>query len=471
MKTNHLIPLLLALLTLGACVSPQDEATDCQECNEQQIVIKLASDNAPATRAGRPLTSNQPNQDVDRVMLIVCNKNDNKIVYTKLLTDWMTTSDIYIDQNDRRGREDVVKLEGEELLPVGNYKVYAIAYTYKGENNGKNTQYTVKGKADDGTDPDMNLNDYCEGLKNFEDGSKFTDNFTLTDAPGEELFAGSQEFTANAAGFATEVVLNRQVAGVYLYVKDIPYYDNLAQLRLMPATDNDGLVLGRFANEDIAENGEGQNELYVMNGTTPATPVKPLCEINLTDWFTDGKITQEGNLISTEGWKQPDSYPKDKYTFQEGSFFGGSFVIPFAASATESTNSLEIQLVSNTTENGDKIEKRWSVKLPQKDLTAQSGKIWHWDANTEEFLDPTIMPAPVTETVTNYSLLRNHLYCIGNKFTDTGEDLPQSLYTKQDILLTVIAEWDIIYDMVLEPGSEQDQSLTRERVSQSGKSI
>ena len=447
MKTNHLIPLLLALLTLGACVSPQDEATDCQECNEQQIVIKLASDNAPATRAGRPLTSNQPNQDVDRVMLIVC-KGDNTIVYTKLLTDWMTTSDIYIDQNNRRGREDVVKLEGEELLPVGNYKVYAIAYTYKGGNN--NTQYTVKGKADDGT-TDMNLNDYCEGLKNFEEGSTFTDNFTLslTDAPGEELFAGSQEFTANAAGFATEVVLNRQVAGVYLYVKDIPYYDNLTRLRLMPATDNDGLVLGQFANEDIAGNGNGTQELYVMNGTTPATTVKPLCEINLKDWFTDGKITQEGNLISTKEWKQPNSYPKDKYTFQEGSFFGGSFVIPFAASATESTNSLEIQLVK---EDGTTIdEQKWRVKLPEGDLNDQNNKIWYWETNQ---FTQTLTPS-VTESVTNYSLLRNHLYCIGNKRTDTGEDLPQSLYTKQDILLTVIAEWDIIYDMVLEPDPDK----------------
>lgn len=448
MKTNHLIPLLLALLTLGACISPQDEATDCQECNEQQIVIKLASDNAPATRAGRPLTSNQPNQDVDRVMLIVC-KGDNSIVYTKLLTDWMTTSDIYIDQNDRRGREDVVKLEEEELLPAGNYKVYAIAYTYKGENNSKNTQYKVK--ADDGTEPPYtNLNDYCAALAESHTGQTFTDNFTLslTDAPGEELFAGSQEFTANAAGFTTEVVLNRQVAGVYLYVKDIPYYDNLSQLRLMPATDNDGLVLGQFANEDIAENGEGQKELYVMNGTTPATPVKPLCEINLKEWFTDGKITQDGNLISTEGWKQPDSYPEEKYAFQEGSFFGGSFVIPFAASATESTNSLEIQLVK---EDGTTIdEKKWRVKLPQEDFNAQSGSIWHWDANTKAFLNPTTT-TPVTESATNYSLLRNHLYCIGNKYTDTGEDLPQSLYTKQDILLTVIAEWDIIYDMVLEP--------------------
>lgn len=449
MKTNHLIPLLLALLTLGACVSPQDEATDCQECNEQQIVIKLASDNAPATRAGRPLTSNQPNQDVDRVMLIVC-KEDNSIVYTKLLTNWMTASEIYIDQNDRRGREDVVKLKGEELLPVGDYKVYAIAYTYKDDVNNR-TQYKVK----TGDDTETNLNDYCVALAESHTDRTFTDNFTLTltDAPGEELFAGSQEFTANAAGFATEVVLNRQVAGVYLYVKDIPYYDNLARLRLMPATDNDGLVLGRFANEDIAENGEGQNELYVMNGTTPATTVKPLCEINLTDWFTDRKITQEGNLISTKRWKQPDSYPKGKYTFQKGSFFGGSFVIPFAASATESTNSLEIQLVE---EDGTTInEQKWRVKLPQNDLNAQSGKIWHWDATTETFLAPTTITPVTTESVTNYSLLRNHLYCIGNKRTDTGEDLPQSLYTEQDILLTVIAEWDIIYDMVLEPDPDK----------------
>ena len=447
MKTNHLIPLLLALLTLGACVSPQDEASDCQECNEQQIVIKLASDNAPATRAGRPLTSNQPNQDVDRVMLIVC-KGDNSIVYTKLLTDWMTTSDIYIDQNNRRGREDVVKLEGEELLPVGDYKVYAIAYTYKDDVNNR-TQYKVK--AEDGTD--MNLNDYCAALAESHTDRTFTDNFTLTltDAPGEELFAGSQEFTANAAGFATEVVLNRQVAGVYLYVKDIPYYDNLTQLRLMPATDNDGLVLGRFANEDIAENGEGQNELYVMNGTTPATTVKPLCEINLTDWFTDRKITQEGNLISTKEWKQPDSYPKGKYTFQKGSFFGGSFVIPFAASATANINSLKIQLVSNTTGSSDKVEKEWSVKLPTKDLNAQNGNTCYWETN--QFTKT--LTTPVTESVTNYSLLRNHLYCIGKKITDTGEDLPQSLYTEQDILLTVIAEWDIIYDMVLEPDPDK----------------
>lgn len=433
MKTNHLIPLLLAFLSLGACISPQDEATDCQECNEQQIVIKLASDNAPATRAGRPLTSNEPNQDVDRVMLIVSG-DDDKIVYTKLLTDWMTSSDIYIDQNDRHGREDVVKLREEERLGEGTYKVYAIAYTYKDDNN--QTQYKVQ---------EQNLNEYCEGL---EIGDPFSDNLilSLTDAPGEELFAGSQEFTVYPTGFTTQVVLNRQVAGVYLYVEDIPYYENLTQLRLMPAADNDGLVLGQFANEDITENGAGTEGLYVMNGTTSAEIQKPLCEINLAGWFADGKITQDGNRVSTERWKQPETYPTDKYTFKEGSFFGGSFVIPFAAASETSKNSLTIELVS-TNGGTEKVEKEWVVKLPQQDLKSPNGHIWHW--NGTQFTQSSA----TTESVTNYSLLRNHLYCIGTKTTDmdTDRDIPQSLYDQQDIQLKVIAEWDIIYDMVLEP--------------------
>lgn len=443
MKTNHLIPLLLALLTLGACVSPQDEATDCPECDEQQIIIKLASDNAPATRAGRPLTSNQPNQDVDRVMLIVCKADDNAIVYTKLLTDWMASSEIYIDQNDRRGRTDRVRLREEEQLEEGNYKVYAIAYTYKEKEKEKDnqTQYKVQ---------DNNLNDYCEDL---DVGDTFNDNLilSLTNAPGEELFAGSQEFTVYDTGFTTQVVLNRQVAGVYLYVEDIPYYENLTQLRLMPAADNDGLVLGQFANEDITENGAGTEGLYVMNGTTSAEIQKPLCEINLAGWFSDGKITQDGNRVSTERWKQPETYPTDKYTFKEGSFFGGSFVIPFAAASETSKNSLTIELVS-TNGGTEKVEKEWVVKLPQQDLKSPNGHIWHW--NGPQFTQSSA----TTESVTNYSLLRNHLYCIGTKTTDmdTDRDIPQSLYDQQDIQLKVIAEWDIIYDMVLEPEPREE---------------
>ena len=448
MKTNYLIPLLLALLSLGACISPQDETTDCPECDEQQIVIKLASDNAPATRAGRPLTGNEPNQDVDRVMLIVCKveegTDNNQIVYTKLLTDWMTSSEIYIDQNDRRGRTDRVRLREEEQLPKGSYKVYAIAYTYKDKDTDNQTQYKVEEKS---------LNDYCAALAASYTGETFNENLilSLTDAPGEELFAGSQEFTVYPTGFTTQVVLNRQVAGVYLYVEDIPYYEGLAKLRLMPAADNDGLVLGQFANEDIAENGQGTKGLYVMNGTNAKATTEdkqPLCEIKLADWLGENGVRKDGNLVSTENWEQPDYYPEEKYAFKEGSFFGGSFVIPFAASETTTTNSLEIQLIKDD----DSVikDKKWRVTLPPADLTKQTN-IYYWENNA------FITTSSVTESVTNYSLLRNHLYCIGNKSTDkdADEDTPQSLYDQVDIQLKVIAEWDIIYDMVLEPDSSR----------------
>lgn len=447
MKTKHLIPLTLlsALAALGACISPQDEENNCQVCDEQQIVIKLASDNAPATRAGRPLTSNEPNQDVDRVMLIVCKADDTdkgRIVYTKLLDDWMTNSEIYIDQNDRRGREDVVKLSEEEQLPKGHYTAYAIAYTYKKDDDNNQTQYTVK--AEGSTTQGQNLNTYCEGLAESHTGNTFTENFALSlnGSTGEELFAGSADFTVTEAGFTARVVLNRQVAGIYLYVKDIPYYEGLAKLRLMPAADNDGLVLGKFANEDIAQNGNATKELYVMNGTDEATSTTPLCEIDLKQWFSDEEIEADGSLVSTTKWQKPDAYRDIE--FVDGSFFSGSFVIPFAASAN--TKSLEIQL---TDANGTVISgsKTWTVSLPASDLNKQDDQIYYWGDNG---FTQTLSPS-VTETTTNYSLLRNHLYCIGSKSTDEDEDEPQILFNQQEILLEVIAEWDYIYDMALEP--------------------
>ena len=270
--------------------------------------------------------------------------------------------------------------------------------------------------------------------------------------------AGSvASFTVTSAGFNVTIVLNRQVAGAYMYVKDIPYYANLTKLRLMPATDNDGLVLGQFANEDIANNGAATKGLYVMNGTDDNTSptVQPLCEINLQDWFSNGSITknENSNLISTDDWQQATGLPEGMKV-EEGSFFAGNFVIPFAASATTSDKkSLTIQLISEN-EGTEKVEKEWTVKLPANDLNKQQGEVYYWD-ETNGFAKN----AQITESVTNYSLLRNHLYCIGNKGTTDGteDDEPQSLDNRQELLLQVIAEWDVVYDMVLEPGENENE--------------
>lgn len=450
-KTKYFLLTLWTLCSLGACIAPDNDDDNCQECREQQILLQLASDKA-TTRAGRPLTSNQPAQDVDRVALIICDATDNSIVTAKLVKDWMSNSTEY-DTNNHRGRQDRVKLDEAERLEAGTYKLYAIAYTYKETDTNNQTGYTVDTET-------TGLNEYFEGLVGNHAGKTFTENFTLhlSGTPGEEIFAGSvASFTVTSAGFNVTIVLNRQVAGAYMYVKDIPYYANLTKLRLMPATDNDGLVLGQFANEDIANNGAATKGLYVMNGTDDNTSptVQPLCEINLQDWFSNGSITknENSNLISTDDWQQATGLPEGMKV-EEGSFFAGNFVIPFAASATTSDKkSLTIQLISEN-EGTEKVEKEWTVKLPANDLNKQQGEVYYWD-ETNGFAKN----AQITESVTNYSLLRNHLYCIGNKGTTDGteDDEPQSLDNRQELLLQVIAEWDVVYDMVLEPGENENE--------------
>ena len=450
-KTKYFLLALWTLCSLDACIAPDNDDDNCQECREQQILLQLASDKA-TTRAGRPLTSNQPAQDVDRVALIICDATDNSIVTAKLVTDWMSNSTEY-DTNNHRGRQDRVKLDEDERLETGTYKLYAIAYTYKETDTNNRTGYTV------GTET-TGLNEYFEGLVGNHSGKTFTENFTLhlSNTPGEEIFAGSvASFTVTSAGFNVTIVLNRQVAGAYMYVKDIPYYDNLTKLRLVPATDNDGLVLGQFANEDIANNGAATKGLYVMNGTDANTSptVQPLCEINLQDWFSNGSITknENSNLISTDNWQQATDLPTGMKV-EEGSFFAGNFVIPFAASTSGDEKSLSIQLVSED-EGNEKVEKEWTVKLPANDLNKQQGIVYYWDETNSKFENNKT----ITESVTNYSLLRNHLYCIGNKgMTDgTEDDEPQSLDNQQELLLQVIAEWDVVYDMVLEPGENENE--------------
>ena len=409
MKTTYLISSLLALLTLGSCIAPQDEEIDCQDCREQQIAIRLASDNA-TTRAGRPLYSNQPRQDVDRVMLIFCN-TDRQVVCTKQVKNWMSdeVSETY-GTNGSHGRQAVVKLEGEERLNENTtYTVYAIAYTYDEDNENHRTAYTVD---------EQNLNDYLEDLTESPENLILT----LSGEPGEEIFAGSAEFTTtDSGGFYQPLVLNRQVAGVYMYVSAIPNIDQAKELRLTAAADNDGLVLGQFDNEDYGQNSEKGNK--VVNGTNAKSEEGryTLCTINFNEWKDDNGA-----------WKNPHA---GKASFLEDSYFSGSFVIPFAAQ--KEVQSLQMELIGND----DKKLESWNVNLPGEDT---STGIYTWKGSA--FADGNI-----TESPTSYCLLRNHLYCIGSKKTDGSTDEPQPLDTGQDIQLKVIAEWDYVYDIMLEP--------------------
>lgn len=455
MKTKHFIPLTLlsALATLGACISPQDEPGDCQDCGLQQIALQVQENGGATTRAGRPLYSSQQQQMVDHVALYICyygnkdgegnpisGKEDNTIAAVKHLDNWMAESDRYDN-----GQRYYLSLMGDNRVPEdATYKIYAIGYTYR-EDESNTTEYTAKGESNS----DVNLETYLKGLK---EGDKFPENLVLNlsdDKPGEEIFAGTHIsdaansdgliHTNDAGGFVTTVLLHRQVAGIYMYVTDIPKMDQAKELRLTAACDNDGLVLGHFDSEDY-ENGKGKGD-YVVNGTNAQDGIgndnrATLCTINLEDWKGEN-----------DAWKNAYDADNTNPVFEEGSYFAGCFVIPFAApDATETdVRSLQLELYGDN----DKELQTWPVKLPEGDPQVKGFTRYTWDATNNKFTSTD----NVTETQDAFSLLRNHLYCIGSKDADndTNGDEPQSLSDDTPIILEVIAEWDHIYDMELEP--------------------
>lgn len=447
MKRTYLIYLTFACIlgTFTSCTQNEmpeagGDTAGTEESAVQRIGIQLASDNGNdgLARAGRPLYSNQPAQMVDKVALVICN-DANQVVVCKLVDDWETVSEVY--ETSGHGRKAVIELNEGERLPAtsAKYTLYAIGYTSR---EGNQTDYTVKTKT---------LDEYFSSLK----GDTFDPNLVLhlEDEPGEEIFAGSVSFTTYASGgFDNTVVLNRQVAGTYVYVKDVPYVEGASILRLTASADNDGLVLGEFANKNITENGKGTGK-YVMNGTSQKSSDAPytVCEINLLQWMSDGEIHQDGTLVAVDNWQTPSQY-NGKATFKEGSFYSGSFLIPFAAVSGQ--QSLTLGLYNK--ESDSKPVKTWNVNLSQSDVNKQSNVIWHWDSS--KFQNPS-ETTPVAESQNSYSVLRNHLYCIGRRDKDNWEnsdkDEPQALEDVTELIIRVIAEWDVVYDMILEPEPSQ----------------
>lgn len=456
MKRTYLTYLTFACIlgTFTSCTQNEmpeagGDTAGTEESAVQRIGIQLASDNGNdgLARAGRPLYSNQPAQMVDKVVLVICN-DANQVVVCKLVDNWETVSEVY--ETSGHGRMAVIELNEGERLPAtsAKYTLYAIGYTSR---EGNQTDYTVKTSGSDS----KTLDDYFSSLKT---GDTFAPNLVLhlDDELGEEIFAGSVSFTTYASGgFDNTVVLNRQVAGTYVYVEDVPYVEGASILRLTASADNDGLVLGEFANENIAENGKGTGK-YVMNGTSPKSSDASytVCKIDLSQWMSDGLIKQDGTLVAVDKWQTPSQYSgKATFKFKKGSFYSGSFLIPFAAVSGQQSLTLGLYKESDS-----EPEKTWKVNLSQSDVNKQSNVIWHWDSSQSKFQNPSETP-PVAESQNSYSVLRNHLYCIGRRDKDNSEnsdkDEPQALEDVTELIIRVIADWDVVYDMILEPEPSQ----------------
>lgn len=446
MKKNYLFGMaLMASLAFFSCTNEviyvHDGESSEQVSDEQIITLQVSNGgDGLTTRAGRPLYSAEAKQTIENVKLWICD-NTNKVVYVKEISDWNTVgSTVYT--NGGHGRQKTIVLGGDDKLAAGTYKIYAVGYNNESDYDLTN----VANVAEEGT--------FSENIILPVKAAK------VSTVNGEEIFAGQLDLTVEAKkGFKTPIILNRQVAGAFAYVKDIPYIEEVKYLKLVASAKNKSLVLGNFKSFDLTGNGTGNtgHVNYVVNGADAATDGNykyDISKVDLAKWFTAIKDGDSDGLIDVDGnWKNgidnADAGSKET-TFQKGSVFGGDFVIPFAK--VDAHQSLTLVL---TKEDGTEL-RSWNVKLAAGDVN--TAYYWNgsvWTNQTSE------------ETVNYYSLVRNHLYGVGKRTLDnpgngtdpdpdpdpdpsTDPDVPESLNNKQELTLRVNDNWEVIHGMELE---------------------
>lgn len=419
----------------SAC-SNDEAITDGSDNNaEQTLVLQVAStgDNL-TTRAGRPLLSSEAKQAIDNVKVIICQGTGNgNVKYVQTLTQWSAETDAssepYGGVTGVHGREAIIKLADGDKLTTGDYTVYAFGYS-------DNSDYS----------------DLATKITGITKGGDFSENVTLTlnqaagNKIGEEIFAGSCALKVEEGkGFYTPVVLNRQVAGTMAYLTDIPCVAGGTKLQLVASDRNTNLVLGHFANHDLDGNGTAADAdvNYVVNGTATAAD-KVIYETALSDWFTDPALDADKNgLIDVDN----SNWKGDAAKYANGSVFAGNFVIPFAKT---SGNTFTLQLVDNS----NNPLKSWIVKLPAGDgQVASTYTSYIWNSNNTSFTEN----ATAQDAADIFNVVRNHLYSIGTRTLDEptkpGEgpdDKPESLVNKQELVLKVNDNWEVIHNMELE---------------------
>lgn len=415
---------LAGMMSLAACSS--DDIVSPADNDVQTIKIAVASTGDKATR-GRDLNSEEPDQKIENVTVVIRDKKTNTVVYKGDILQWYTESKPYTDNG--HGREYTLKLEGDQRLNAGEYTITAVGYTAT----------------------DFKTNTIVDAKK----GEVAAGNFTAEVPDGnaaQEAFAGesSIKLDVNHAAINTSVTLHRQVAGYYGYFTSIPVkVDNkeVTNVRLVARSKNMKLTYGNFNSAFTTTN---QDIMYVVNGSEPATikdakfkgstdnDAYTVYNIKVTDWFHNGDKNNDGILDEKDALTNVDwtnaLKSKGYETDQRGTIFAGGFAIPFAAT-DEAT--LELQLLGASGE----ILKAWPVKMATPQPAGQG-------------VEGTALS--VTETEQNFSFFRNHMYTLGKKMDNkdshtpgTNPNEPEPLDKAQSIILRVNDNWEVINRMTI----------------------
>ena len=371
--------LACGLLTFSACSN--DDAFNEDETNvtagetrNVELTFNFSVNSGEQTRGGRPLYSSEALQQVNAMKVYVFKKSGEDYVYSEEIN-----GDNFGFNNSTAQGTEKHSYTLTDKLADGTYKFLAVGYEEGYSNTFKELtmQNTTK------------LSDLLLELKEGQNA--------------DEVFSGVSEdvtVSATSTSFNVGVELNRVVAGILGYFKNVPYQiengGNMVQVKHVLVN-----VIKKGTSANLADRtANGFEDKYTI------------IDIDMSSYSKD----------PNNNWYVVPAQSGDVATV-ENSVLKGAYSLPIAA--VGSSNTLEVVLTGEST----------STVL--KTFTVKDGED------------------------TDFAIEANHFYSLGQKKTDddtnggtpdpgTDDDDPIDLSKDQIITITVNANWSAIHDLTIE---------------------
>lgn len=415
--------------------------------NAQQIVLSVENESGNlTTRAGRPLVTSKPHDKIEKVKVIIVKEDESQ---SKRTVAYVGTVDWTPETKSK-----IVSLSEEEKLDVGNYTIYALGYS-------DDTNYDL----DKLPTKDSECPNYLElSMKNG----------IANKGVAEEIFAGSSEgdggapeqgsthvyqrgtvkVTESKKSFNETITMSRQVAGIMIYVSNIPIAPSFSgtvadlKLQLVASNANNTLVLGHLLNKAVETSKNYVVNAYDNETVTAASSsddVFVLMETRIGDWFGEDAKRDESTNNVTGKWNNP-LFDSGLTFAKQNTVFMSAFVMPFRYDDNINNNrTLELQLVDPNQSNT--VLSSWGIQHSDGTEFAQGYEYCWYDKSSSDFKHEK----PQTENKDKYSIFRNQLYRVGNMGDDPTVNDPITLSDKNQVFnLKADNNWTMDHGMIIQ---------------------
>lgn len=415
------------MMALAACSNEEITTTQGGEeallASEDVIEISLTN---TSSRAARPVGSSAADNNVDKVEFKFYESTDGSV--------WSASSASIKEVIDNAvasyadGVLTYTTADEDEEVP-GTTDSYSKKVRLKMQNLTANKKYRIVAYGYNNAFPygTVSEDETTKGLLKTGTFSEST-NFSL-----EEVFAGYVDVNTKetVAKFTTtpRIVLERQVAGMLAYFKNVPAYVNNDKVEKVVVKANSKSTGFQFPAKLMTDNKD-------LNGLVTNTPPTTL----LTFTITASNASNFGTV--GEG---------DTYTFSNG---GKNYVL-----ADGMTAPTDLKLLDNTLFGGRFILP-YARHLDSQTLTVELQKS---DGTVLRTLKVKTNNPPVNGDAYKYDIRCNNFYSIGKKLatddTTGGEgehpepedpDEPVDLSGTDEITVTINDAWDVLHDMDVE---------------------